>query len=61
MAQITSKELSGISDLLSMEQNLEAKYSQYAKEAQDSALRDKYEQIAQQHQGHLDELWANLK
>lgn len=61
MAQITSKELSGISDLLSMEQTLVAKYTQYSKEAQDSALRDKYEQIAKQHQRHLDELWTNLK
>ena len=32
MAQITSKELAGLSDLLSMEKNLIAKYDQFAKE-----------------------------
>ncbi len=61
MAQITSKELSALSDLLTMEQNLIAKYEMYAAGAQDSALKDRYQQIAKQHQRHYDELYANLK
>ena len=61
MAQITCKELSAISDLLSLEENLVAKYKCYAAEATDSALKNQYEQIAQRHQRHFDELYSNLK
>ena len=61
MAQITSKELSGLSDLLTMEENLISKYKQYASSAQDSAISAKYEQLACRHQRHYDELVSNLK
>jgi rubrerythrin len=61
MTQITAKELSGISDLLTMEENLVAKYKCYAAEATDATLKNQYEQIAQKHQRHFDELYANLK
>lgn len=61
MAQITSKELSALSDLLTMEQNLIAKYEMYAAGTQDAALKDRYQQIAKQHQRHYDALYANLK
>jgi rubrerythrin len=61
MAQITSKELGGISDLLAMEKNLIAKYKEDAEKTTDSALKNSYEQIAMQHQKHYDELFANLK
>ena len=61
MAQITCKELSAISDLLTVEENLVAKYKAYACQTNDNALKDRYEQIAQRHQRHFDELYANLK
>ena len=61
MAQITCKELAGLSDLLSVEQNLIAKCKTYAAETTDSTLKNRYEQCAQQHQRHFDELYANLK
>lgn len=61
MAQITEKELSGLSDLLSMEENLAKKYRVYAGEVSDSGLKNLFEQNAGEHQRHLDELWANLK
>ena len=61
MAQITSKELAGLSDLLSMEKNLIAKYDQFAKDSQDSAISAKYEQLACRHQRHYDEMVSNLK
>ena len=61
MTQITGKELSAISDLLTMEKNLVAKYKNYAANTSDTALKDRYEQIAQSHQRHFDELYANLK
>ena len=61
MTQITAKELSALSDLLTMEENLVAKYKCYASEATDATLKNRYEQIAQRHQRHFDELYANLK
>ena len=60
MAQITTKELASISDLLSMEQNLTAKFSDYAAQTQDPALKTKCESLAQTHQKHFDQLYANL-
>lgn len=61
MAQITSKELSALSDLLTMEDNLVAKYKQFACDTSDSNLKNQYEQLAQRHQRHYDELFSNLK
>ena len=61
MAQITSKELVGISDLLAIEKNMIAKYMQDARETTDANLKNSYEQIAMQHQRHYDELLSNLK
>lgn len=61
MAQITCKELSALSDLLTMEENLVAKYKTYAAQATDSVLKNEYEQIAARHQRHFDELYGNLK
>ena len=61
MAQITSKELGALSDLLTMEKNLTAKYQQTAAEATDSTLKNHYEQMAMRHQTHYDELLSNLK
>ncbi len=61
MAQITAKELTALSDLLSMEENVTAKYRQLASETADSVLKNRYEQSAERHQRHFDELYANLK
>ena len=61
MAKITSKELSALSDLLTAEQNLVAKYTQYASMATDKELRETFEQTAAKHQRHFDMLYSNLK
>ena len=61
MAQITEKELTALSDLLSMEENLVAKYRAYACATTDATLKDEYERTAQRHQRHYDELYSNLK
>ncbi|MBE6590199.1 MAG: DUF1657 domain-containing protein [Ruminococcaceae bacterium] len=61
MASITSKELSAISDLLTMEENVCAKYRAYAAQTQDTQLKNLYEQMAGTHQRHFDELYTNLK
>ena len=61
MAQITAKELSALSDLLTMEKNMMAKYQKTASEVTDSTLKDHYEQMAMRHRTHYDELLSNLK
>lgn len=61
MAQITSKELNGLSDLLSMEKNIIAKYNQFANDTQDGSISARYEQLACRHQRHYDEMVSNLK
>ena len=61
MAQITSKELSSLSDLMSAEQLLVTKYQTYAAQSDDPVLKTKYERMAAQHQQHFDMLYTNLK
>ncbi|MBQ8859556.1 MAG: ferritin-like domain-containing protein [Clostridia bacterium] len=61
MAEITSKELTSLSDLLSCEQLLVTKYKDYATCTTDPALKTKYEQIAAKHQQHFDMLFSHLK
>ena len=61
MAQITTKELGSLSDLMTMEENLVAKYKQYACETTDMALKGIYEQAAAKHQRHFDTMNSNLK
>ena len=60
-AKITAKELSGLSDLMSVEENLTRKCWQYASVCTDPALQDLFRQTAHTHQRHLDELWNQLK
>ena len=61
MAQITEKELGFLSDLMTAEQLQIAKYCNAAKEAQDTAIADCYQQMAERHQRNFDRLYANLK
>ena len=61
MAQITEKELSYLNDLLSAEQLSMAKYRKAAQETQDDGLKNCYNNMAQRHQRHFDELYTNLK
>ncbi len=61
MAQITCKELSALSDLMGIEENMIAKYHAAACITNDSVLKNEYEQMAQRHQRHFDELYSNLK
>ena len=60
MAQITCKELSALSDLLNMEETLAAKFEYYAQVSTDQTVKSKFENLAQTHQKHYDELYANL-
>ncbi|MBQ8351944.1 MAG: ferritin-like domain-containing protein [Clostridia bacterium] len=61
MAQITCKELSSLSDLLGAEQLIINKYESYANQTTDTALKNKYEQMAKKHQQHFETLYAQLK
>lgn len=61
MAQITCKELSALSDLMAAEESMVAKCKAYACVMKDSTLKNRCEQMAQQHQRHFDELYSNLK
>lgn len=61
MAEITAKELGSLSDLMTAEQNLYAKYKSFAQCTSDIELREKYENIANCHKKHYDELLANLR
>ncbi len=60
MANLTSKELSGIEDQLDAEKILITKYSMYANTTQDAQLKAKLEQIATKHQEHFDKLYSLL-
>lgn len=61
MAQITEKELGIIKDRLADEENLVAKYKFYASLTEDSELKNCFEQAAQTHKKHYDQLFADLK
>ncbi len=61
MAQITTKELGAIGDALAVEETLIAKYRHYASLTTDTALQNKYEQIAARHQRHFDELFSHVR
>lgn len=61
MAQITTKELSAIGDALAVEETLISKYRYYASITADTTLKNKFEQMADRHQRHFDELYSNIK
>ena len=61
MAEITSKELGAIGDALAIEETLIGKYRYYASMATDAAIKNHFEQMADRHKRHYDELYSNLK
>ncbi len=61
MAQITCKELSALSDLMTAEEMMVAKCCALASQCTDQTLKNAYEQMAQRHQRHFEELYSNLK
>ncbi len=61
MAQLSEKELSSLNDLLADEELLIKKFSMLAKQTEDMEIKQKFEQISQQHQGHFNSLYEYLK
>ncbi|MCI8360098.1 MAG: spore coat protein [Clostridiales bacterium] len=60
MANLTTKELSALEDLLSMEQLLIKKYKMVASMATDQEIKTKCDQIANKHQEHFNRLMSHL-
>lgn len=61
MGQLSEKELSLISDLLTDEELLTKKFKMLASQTQDTEIKEKFERISEQHQGHYNALYAHLK
>ena len=61
MTQLSEKELSLLGDLLTDEQLLTKKFKMLADHTQDAEIKQKFERISEQHQGHFNALYAHLK
>lgn len=61
MGQLSEKELALISDLLTDEELLTKKFKMLASHTQDQEIKEKYERISEQHQGHYNALYAHLQ
>ena len=61
MGQVSEKELSVLNDLLADEELLTKKFKMLAEQTEDKEIKQKYERISNQHQGHLNALYAHLK
>ena len=61
MVQLSEKELSVLQDLLSDEALLVKKFQMLATHTEDAAIKEKYERISKQHQGHFNALYAHLQ
>lgn len=60
MANLTTKELTAVSEQLEAESVLIAKYRQYAQTTNDIGLRTQFEAIASKHCQHFDTLYRLL-
>lgn len=60
MAQLTEKELTAINEQLEQEKVLISKLKDYSSKCNDSELKGKYEDMAAQHQRHIDTLLKTL-
>lgn len=61
MGQLSEKELSALNDLLTDEELLTKKFKMLASHTQDQEIRQKFERIAEQHQGHFNALYEQLR
>ncbi|MDL2215507.1 ferritin-like domain-containing protein [Ruminococcaceae bacterium OttesenSCG-928-N02] len=60
MQSISAKELTFLQDQLANEQLMVKKYTMYAQQVGDAALKKKCKSIAQKHQDHYDKLFKHL-
>lgn len=61
MVQLSEKELSCLNDLLADEELLTQKFKMLANETHDPEIKQKYQRISEQHQGHFNALYSYLK
>lgn len=61
MVQLSEKELACLNDLLADEELLTQKFKMLANETQDQEIKQKYQRISEQHQGHFNALYSYLK
>lgn len=61
MGQLSEKELAALNDLLTDEELLTKKFKMLASMTEDAEIKQKFERIAEQHQGHFNTLYAYLK
>ena len=61
MGQLSEKELSALNDLLADEELLTKKCKMRASHTQDAEIRQKYERSSEQHQGHFNALYEQLR
>ena len=61
MVQLSEKELSALNDLLADEELLTKKFKALAMQADDMEINQKYERISEQHQGHFNALYEQLR
>ncbi|MGN0334103.1 MAG: hypothetical protein ACI4DV_00380 [Lachnospiraceae bacterium] len=61
MVQLSEKELATLNDLLSEEELLVKKFKMLAAQTQDTEIKERYERISDQHQGHFNALYAHLQ
>ncbi len=60
MNQLSEKELSAINELLNEEELLVQKFRMLAQCSGDQSVKDKFESIADKHQGHFNMLYSQL-
>ncbi len=61
MGKLSEKELAIIGDLLGDEELLTKKFKMLAAQTRDEEIKQKYERISAQHQGHFNTLYDYLK
>lgn len=60
MSKLSEKELAVLNDLLADEELMSKKFKMLAMQTEDREIKQKYERIAEQHQGHFNALYAQL-
>ena len=61
MSQLSEKELSILSEALADEELLIKKFQMLANQTNDTEIKNMYERISKQHQGHFNALYAHLQ
>ena len=61
MSQLSEKELSILSEALADEELLIKKFQMLATQTNDTEIKNMYDHISKQHQGHFNALYAHLQ